>query len=107
MSNILNVINPPEAKPQTGEGASSGQDKGSGKPEKQCTPCLLTSAAVMILGGSYMASGAVFSSSASNPLPKAATPAWRNTVRVGGVAVAFFGILRGMEAIKNDTESFN
>ncbi|KAA8916293.1 hypothetical protein TRICI_001575 [Trichomonascus ciferrii] len=88
MSNILEVFNPPDgSKPQ------------APKSDKQCVPCLLTSSAVMILGGSYMASGQIFSSTKENPLPKAATPAWRNTVRAGGIGVILFGIMRGIEGI--------
>uniref|UniRef100_A0A060T759 ARAD1C26048p n=1 Tax=Blastobotrys adeninivorans TaxID=409370 RepID=A0A060T759_BLAAD len=99
LSNIAQIFNPP-----TGDSAGSGAGNGSkdGKNDKgqdPCWPCLLTSSAAMILGGTYMASGAVFASSAAKPLPKGATPAWQRTVRYGGFAVILLGVFRGIEGI--------
>jgi hypothetical protein len=86
MSNILKIFNPDSSKP-------------SNSSDAPCFPCLFTSAAVMIAGGAYMASGTVFATKQGETLPKAATPAWRATVRIGGVGVLALGIYRGIDTL--------
>ncbi|ANB12078.1 hypothetical protein AWJ20_313 [Sugiyamaella lignohabitans] len=92
MSNILDVFNPKT--PPNGQ-----------QPQEPCFPCLLTSAAVMIAGGGYMASGAVFMAKEGQPLPQAATPAWRATVRLGGVGVLALGLYRAYDTLMLSKEA--
>lgn len=100
LSNIAQIFNPPPMGNSGESGAGSGSKDGKNdKSQDPCWPCLLTSAAAMILGGTYMASGAVFASPAGKPLPKGATPAWQRTVRYGGFAVILLGAFRGIEGI--------
>lgn len=87
-SNILDIFNPP--KPSS----SSSND-----PEEPCLQCLTVSSAVMIGAGSYLASGLVFHTKDSKPLPNV-TPAWRLTVRGAGAFVLGLGLYRGISALQ-------
>lgn len=93
-SNIGKIFNPPST-------------QGEPVDQNDCVPCMLVSSAVMLLGGTYMATGAVFKESKDKPLPKAATPLWRNSVRGVGGIVALFGLARGMEAFMTASKENN
>lgn len=93
-SNILDIFNPPSSSKPGSSSSSSATD-----PNEPCLQCLTVSSAVMIGAGSYLASGLVFYTKDSKPLPNV-TPTWRMTVRGAGAFLLGFGIYRGISALQ-------
>ncbi|ODQ67746.1 hypothetical protein NADFUDRAFT_39167 [Nadsonia fulvescens var. elongata DSM 6958] len=82
-SNILSVFSPHESRDIP--------------DSENCLPCQIMSAAVLTMGGLYCASGAVLNPKANDIKSNVkvdTSPAWRSTVRLGGVALIGAGIWR-------------
>jgi hypothetical protein len=87
MSNILKVFNPPESRDLTPE------------ETRDCVPCQIMATVTALGAGYWFASGQVFRDDSITPQEnlKRNPIWWRNSVRIFGVGLLCFGIVRGTE----------